>query len=1762
MQKDMMLKKIEQANVMTQTGDSKINPINFSLFKLKTGWKEIRQNMLGLFILALFISGVFLQSAFAQAPPSSSKPSGYEVSYSGDINYYNGNVSFNLPLLTVGGRGEASYTMIASIGQQKWQVMVEKELVTCNPSGCIYRNVYIPALYGESPVTNGLSPGRMVVNHTGKYYTSSCPGGQAALYQRLTTIIFSMPGGASVTLRDQLNDGRPMDGAACSPTNGPNRGTVFESWDGSGMTFISDSPIEDKWNVTAEGATGNLYLKNGVKYRIENGNVMKITDRNGNFINFTYNETSYPYSGFTATDSIGRNVTVLRAADGTVTITTARQNNATRTIRIYGNGGLRSDHSPLTWTQAFPELNGASRYTGNISETGIGFVELPDGRSYRFKYSPYSELARVELPTGGAIEYDYASGSGTGSGAFATSPSGDSLTAYGYVYRRAVEMRVYDNGGSGANYTNKTTIQKSVASGNLNAIVRAYEAGNSTPTSRADHFYYGDPTFGFHLQDPFYPETYLTGMEYQTDFYAGDGNQLLRRSENTWQPRIVPAWAASYNPNAGKDARLIESKTTLADTNQVSKVVYGYDNFNNQTDVYEYNFGNGSPGAFLRRSHTDYVTDANYLNVSLKSLPSQTWVSSDPNGTNIVSRNLIEYDNYSSDARHAPLLGRGNAVGHDTANYSTGYPWRGNPTQTVSFGNAASQTEAVISSIQYDILGNPVKTIDANGNVSVVNFNDNFGVPNGEARTNSAPGQLNGQQTFAFATIVTNSKGWVGYAQFDYFTGLKVDAEDINGNVNSSFYNDLLDRLTQTIFANNTGSKRQITYIYDDVNRRIQTTSDLFSFGDNLAKAEKFCDSLGRTTQNRKYEENGGYIAILTEYDALGRVKRVTNPYRPAQNEPQLWTTTNYDALSRPISVTTPDGATATTNYSGNVTTGTDQVGKQRRSITNGLGQLVRMDEPDDNGNLGSISSPTQPTSYEYNTIGKMVKVTQGVQARFFLYDSLGRLLRVRQPEQVPNANLNFADAVTGNSQWTAGFNYDANGNLLTARNANNVEITSTYDNLNRPLTRTYSDGTPTVTYSYDNPNIPFSKGNLTQVQNAVSTSQALAFDNLGRTLASRQITDGVNYDSSYLYNLSGALVEETYPSGRKVKNTFEADGDLSKVETQVSGGAYQIRLQNPSYTASGIASQLQLGNGLWETAQLNSRLQVTQLGLGTSPTDTSVWKLNYDFVGTTNNDGNIKSQTLTTPNAVYTQTFQYDSLNRLKQAEEKVSGNQTWVQNFSYDRYGNRVGFNQTVNGQTTNGTPSVDVNTNRFNTGQGYVYDFAGNVVQDPQNRQFVFNGDNKQVQVKDANQNVIGTYLYDGNGKRIKKVTNQESTTFVYSGGKLVAEYTLTTATPTAPTTNYMGTDILGSPRIVTNQNAQVVSRRDFMPFGEDIPNVGNRTQAIGYKTDNLRQKFTGYQKDNETGLDFAQARYYNNSVGRFTAVDPLLASGRSANPQTFNRYSYTANNPVIFTDPSGLDYYQDKDGNIVYIPGSRKHKDLTNITGTTGVVKTVGPLFSAAGANVGDTVYYGRNSITVVSRYKDISTDFVRVPRPDTRPDVPNPGGDTRTGRPKPGDDPSSGPSDGSAGNPGDWKETGAHLIWWIIQYYIWEYENGEPCEDEEEWVKVGWWSPREDYEKMVATGRVVPDVGQDGTTFVTVAQPNGRGPDGWDGAKKGWVYSEFEIRKMDVLKAGAPDWFQALHPESTRTRWKERILEQGGELRPFVRNITGVLLVKQ
>ena len=170
----------------------------------------------------------------------------------------------------------------------------------------------------------------------------------------------------------------------------------------------------------------------------------------------------------------------------------------------------------------------------------------------------------------------------------------------------------------------------------------------------------------------------------------------------------------------------------------------------------------------------------------------------------------------------------------------------------------------------------------------------------------------------------------------------------------------------------------------------------------------------------------------------------------------------------------------------------------------------------------------------------------------------------------------------------------------------------------------------------------------------------------------------------------------------------------------------------------------------------------------------------------------------------------------------------------------------------------------------------------------------------------------YAYDGEGRRVRKVVGGSSgvtTTYVYNVlGQLVAEFGGTA--PDRPGTRYLTPDHLGSTRVVTGEDQSVLSRHDYLPFGEEIgAALGNRGQATGVsgytasRTDGPAQKFTGKERDNESGLDYFQARYFSGAGGRFTSADAPFADQGAADPQSWNLYSYTRNNPLVRVDPDG-------------------------------------------------------------------------------------------------------------------------------------------------------------------------------------------------------------------------------------------------------------------
>ncbi|KXK02149.1 MAG: cell well associated RhsD protein [Acidobacteria bacterium OLB17] len=225
-------------------------------------------------------------------------------------------------------------------------------------------------------------------------------------------------------------------------------------------------------------------------------------------------------------------------------------------------------------------------------------------------------------------------------------------------------------------------------------------------------------------------------------------------------------------------------------------------------------------------------------------------------------------------------------------------------------------------------------------------------------------------------------------------------------------------------------------------------------------------------------------------------------------------------------------------------------------------------------------------------------------------------------------------------------------------------------------------------------------------------------------------------------------------------------------------------------------------------------------------------------------------------------------------------TASQSWKQTFTFDRYGNRR-FDEAnttmpssfVNPAVTN--PTISTSNNRL-TSQGYSYDASGNTTADAGGQTYVYDAENKMISASNSS-GILGQYSYDGDGKRVKKYVpgTGETTIFVYdAGGKPIGEYSTIVAAPQDAKVAYLTSDHLGSPRINTDQTGAVIARHDYHPFGEEIF-TAQRTTGLNYSADSVRKQFTGYERDTETDLDFAEARMYANTYGRFTAVDPHLA-----------------------------------------------------------------------------------------------------------------------------------------------------------------------------------------------------------------------------------------------------------------------------------------------
>lgn len=1435
--------------------------------------------MLGRITLLMILTSSSINLTKAQSAPATDNVIGLPpgAAYDGDalasVQINNGNLHIELPIVTIRGRGPAAS----------------------------YKFVYDSK--GFQDKSCGAGCGDYLAEESTNAFTLEGPGAddRAADYSVYPIVgAFQKCGAAQLnghyntvnggTLQEPNGTKHPLLGGYIYSSSGPSFGCP-DSSTSVGTLYASDG---SGWMVQHNGPNAGIYRKDGLQvggFFCSPNNCETQTDTNGNQL--TVVESS-PH--FTLTDTLGR------------------QNLPTNGSYYDSSGTLRQ----FTYTTTSVSID-ASAFcpgcTGAVKTSNlVHVITLPNSTSYTIEYvqNSFGQPSTITLPTGGKISFGWSGFDRQGpilqTRSF-TDLNGNTST---WTYQ--------------VSSTNPPSIGKVTDPSNNDTVYQ-----NVTNDQTPDVYYYqGSSTTG----------TLLKSVH--TDYGTFSGN------EHTDLPDNLPIRVTTtlYVPNSTQSS-VSKTETDWEIVNNTTYPLQGAPFFwtwRNPQTIREYDFGSGAPGALLRTTAFTYLHDTGsatslYL---LRNVADRALVTTISDSTGQVAKTTLTYDG-------GTLTQTSSVPGHDYTGHSYQFTARGNVTQISKWLNT---TGGSVNTIEvYNDIGNLLSSTDANNHTTTFSYVDSW----------ADQSCLPSAQSQSYLTSVTNALGQ--HSNYSYYscTGLlqsEKDQNDIsNGRTGNSYAYDLLNRLTTASFTDN----GKTTNCFTDVGGAtcsqlpppLQTVTAKSVLATGLAiRTTTIYDALGRTSQSQLNSDPDGVTYAQRTYDPLGRPFQVFNPTRcttPTTNCGETtWgvTTSSYDALGRTTSVSDQGGA-VTFSYSGNCTTMTDQAGKSRKSCIDGLGRLTQVFE--------DPAGLNYETDYTHDALNNLLTVKQkggstnsaNWRTRTFIYDSLSRLTQATNPES-----------------GTVSYSYDAVGNLLhktspapNQTGATMVTLSYCYDALNRITGKAYTSQTcsggllptPLVSYFYDQTSyngltIANGIGHRTGMSDQAG-AEAWSYEAMGRPVSDLRTTNAVSKTFTYSYNLDGSTSMLGYPTGPN--NTIPAvlvyqPGGAGRALALTYSGTGFVGAAH--YTPGGASCYLQdYWDGTWTAVgTFNSRLQpityqVQQQFSGTNPavctamTSTAdILDLKYNFIdANSHNNGNVQS---ITNNIDWhrTQSFTYDSLNRIFTAATNATNQPAfqgdnsiaacWAESFTYDPWGNMLslGLNSATQpnyvGCTQesgfNYTNSIAANNRLAVT--GFSYDAAGNMTASP-GFTYVYDAENHLTSTAGI------TYTYDGDGRRVMKssgtiywygqdsdplietdLSNNLKFQYMFFNGQRVGRQN------SSNNVQWYFADHLGSSRIAWSTSG--ADQSDFYPFG------GERVITSGAAN---RYKFTGKERDTESGLDNFDARYLGSSLGRFMSPDPAgLLEQKPGYPQSWNLYTYAMNNPLVIIDPTGLDcVYANDAGNGV-------------------------------------------------------------------------------------------------------------------------------------------------------------------------------------------------------------------------------------------------------
>jgi RHS repeat-associated protein len=948
-----------------------------------------------------------------------------------------------------------------------------------------------------------------------------------------------------------------------------------------------------------------------------------------------------------------------------------------------------------------------------------------------------------------------------------------------------------------------------------------------------------------------------------------------------------------------------------------------HDNFWNTNgapiEADDYDYGAAPHGALLKK------TLATYASLGDITAFSQNVTVQDGSGIT-VSKITYNYD------ETAPTVTSG------TPQHTSVTGARGNTTSANTYVNA---TTYLSKTMTYYDTGNPNTTTDVNGGVTTFNY------ASGAASCyNSFPTSITEAITTLSMSMTWNCAG-----------GVRTQVTDENGKNTTTAYTDAYfwrpasvtdptNAATSFCYGLVTGGTCTL------IPTQVESTLS-FNSGTSTVDTLTTLDGLGRSNvqQTRQAPGSSNFDSVESDYDALGRVRRVTLPYSGTAgqtNSSVAATTTSYDALSRPLTVL--DGGNGSTIYyygqpgSQNndvlVTRSPAATGentKRRQFEYDGLGRLTSVCEvtagttPWPGGNCAQQTPNTTGylTNYTYDPMGNLMTVTQNAQAtsslrqsRSYVYDWMSRMISETVPEIGPTPTGNGTAYYTYDSDSTCG---TFKGDLVKRVDAASNTICSTYDLLHRQLTITYPSGiyasvTPQKYFVYDAATI-----NTTPTPTAMVNPKArLAEAYTCFSPCSTKVTDiGLSYtlrgEISDMYEStpnSGGFYYHTsqsywanglpYQLGNNIASlpvfTVTPDGEGRTNAMSASSG--QNPVSSTVYNTAGLATSINLGSGsgdadtfTWDPST-NRMTQYKFTVNGTSLTAALGWNAN----------GTLQTQNITDGfNTADTQncSYGYDDITRLTNANCGSAAAQT----FAYDPFGN---INKS--GSPYSFLPTYSTSTNRMTAISSFTptYDNNGNVTNDSFHT-YAWDAHAHAITI-DVGRSGAVSVTYDALGRMVEQSRSGGYTQIAYSpaGQKLALMSGQTLQKAVVPLSGkafavynssgllyYAHPDMLGSIRLATTPARANYFDTAYAPFGETYATSGTLDPAYtGQMND------TSHRQDTAGGLYDFPARNYSTQ-GRWPNPDPLGAGATCPiDPQSQNRYAYVKNNPITQVDPLGL------------------------------------------------------------------------------------------------------------------------------------------------------------------------------------------------------------------------------------------------------------------